>query len=92
MALTHVRGKNKGDTVLYALSTCPWCHKTKQLLNQLGIDYYFVDVDQASGAELGEFEKTIRKWNPNMSFPTLVLGDKKCIIGFREQDIREALK
>ena len=32
MALQHVAGKNKGHIVLYALSTCPWCGKTKKLL------------------------------------------------------------
>jgi len=30
MAMTHVDGKNKGKIMLYALSTCVWCKKTKQ--------------------------------------------------------------
>ena len=45
MALEHVSGKNAGDVKLYALSTCPWCKKIKTLLNELGVEYYFVDVD-----------------------------------------------
>ena len=45
MALQHVPGKNMGDLKLFALSTCPWCRKTKQLLDELGVEYNFVDVD-----------------------------------------------
>jgi len=36
MRATRVAGKNKGQILLYALSTCVWCKKTKQLLDQLG--------------------------------------------------------
>ncbi len=27
MSMQHVEGENKGDVVLYALSTCGWCKK-----------------------------------------------------------------
>jgi len=43
MDVNHVQGKNVGHIMLYALSTCPWCRKTKQLLSDLGVDYYYVD-------------------------------------------------
>jgi glutaredoxin-like protein NrdH len=33
----------------------------------------------------------VRKWNPSVSFPTIVVNDTRCIIGFREDEIREAL-
>ena len=31
--------------MLYALSTCQWCHKTKVLLEELGVafDYDYID-------------------------------------------------
>ena len=54
MALQHVAGKNKGHIVLYALSTCPWCRKTKKLLEDLGVDNYFGDVDLMNDAEKKE--------------------------------------
>jgi len=90
MALQHVAGKNKGHVVLYALSTCPWCRKTKQLLNDLGVEYYFGDVDLMTGAERDEALKVVQKWNPNSSFPTMIIDDK-CIIGFQENKIKEEL-
>jgi len=31
--------------MLYALSTCVWCKKTKELLASLGVDHSYVFVD-----------------------------------------------
>jgi glutaredoxin-like protein NrdH len=92
MALTRVPGKNAGHLVLYALSTCPWCKKTKKLLEDLGVEYEFADVDLLTGDEKDEAVKVIRKWNPRSSFPTLVVDDSLCIVGFEEDKIRKALK
>jgi glutaredoxin-like protein NrdH len=88
MALEHVPGKNVGHLILYALSTCPWCNKAKQLLKELGIDYYYINVDQLNDDEKAKVIKTVEKWNPDCSFPTLVINDSKCIVGFREHEIR----
>jgi glutaredoxin-like protein NrdH len=92
MTVEHVAGRKAGKLMLYALSTCIWCRKTKQLLTDLGVEYDYTFVDLLSGAEKDEAIKTITKWNPDCSFPTLVLNDKKCIVGFKEPEIREALK
>ena len=89
MALQHVAGKNKGHIVLYALSTCPWCRKTKKLLEELGVEYYFGDVDLMNDAEKKEALVVIQKWNPSTSFPTMVVDDKKAIVGFQEEKIKE---
>ncbi len=32
-----------------------------------------------------------QKYNPHRSFPTLVINNEKCIVGFKEDEIREAL-
>jgi glutaredoxin-like protein NrdH len=92
MALEKVSGRKVGNITLYALSTCPWCKKTKLLLNELGVEYSFVDVDLLPDIEKKQAIDTIRKWNPACSFPTIVINDKKCIVGFKEDEIREALK
>jgi glutaredoxin len=49
--MVTVAGKNKGEIKLYALSTCGWCFKTKQLLNALGVAYCYVDVDSLEGEQ-----------------------------------------
>jgi glutaredoxin-like protein NrdH len=92
MALNHVAGKKKGKIMLYALSTCGWCKKTKALLNELGIEYDYTDVDLLKGEEQTATIKEIQKFNPECNFPTLVINSQKCIVGYKEDDIREALK
>ncbi len=92
MAINHVAGKNVGKVMLYALSTCVWCQKTKKLLNEMGVGYDYVDVDFLTGTEREKTIETIKKFNPDCSFPTMVINDKKCIVGFKEDEIRGALK
>ncbi len=75
---------------LYALSTCIHCRNTKQLLDECGVTYQCVDVDKLEGDERRQIIEEIKKENPKCSFPMLIVGDK-IIIGFRAEEIREAL-
>jgi glutaredoxin-like protein NrdH len=92
MAKKHVAGRKAGKVMLYALSTCVWCRRTKKLLNELGVDYDYTDVDLLSRAEREAVMEAVKKYNPSLSFPTLVIDDKKAILGFQEKEIREAFK
>jgi len=89
--IEHVKGKNKGKILLYALSTCIWCKMTKEFLDKLGVEYSFVYVDLLEGKDKDKSTEDIKKWNPMCSFPTMVINDKKCIVGFKEKEIKEAL-
>ena len=88
MDIKHVEGQDYGKVMLYALSTCGWCRKTKQLLNQLGIAYDYVDVDQLEGVEKDTVVKEIMRWNPKCSFPTVVINDSQCVVGYDEEKIK----
>ena len=90
--MQHVEGTKKGDITLYALSTCAWCKKTKGLLKKLKADYYYVDVDLLAEADKEKAVKEITKWNPECSFPTMVIDKKRCIVGYNEEEIRGLLK
>lgn len=92
MDMKHVDGIRKGDIRLFALSTCVWCKKTKRLLNELGVEYHYIDVDLLEGEKREEVEKEIKRWNPACSFPTLVVDDRRCIVGYKDDEIREALE
>jgi hypothetical protein len=35
--------------------------------------------------------RQLEKWNPRRSFPTVVINEEKCIVGYKEDDIKEAL-
>ena len=89
--IEHVEGKDKGDVMLYAISTCVWCKKTKRLLNQLGVKYDYIFVDLLEGEDKKNVEKEVEKYNPRCSFPTLVINESDCIVGYKEDQIREAL-
>ena len=91
MKYEHVDGQDKGSVRLFALSTCVWCKKTKRLLDELGVAYDYVFADKVQGAERDEIVKAVEEFNPRCSFPTLVIRDEKCIIGFKEDEIREIL-
>jgi glutaredoxin-like protein NrdH len=75
---------------IYTLSTCVHCKATKKLLNECDVSYEFTDVDLLSGEERTAVLKDVKKFNPECSFPTIIIGDK-VIVGFKENEIRLAL-
>jgi hypothetical protein len=46
-------------------------------------------VDLLDYDDQQEVLKEIRKHNPGGGFPTMVIDNKECIVGFDEQKIRE---
>lgn len=91
MDLTHVNGINKGKVMLFALSTCGWCKKTRHFLDEIGVEYDYIYVDLLRGDAREEAIRAIKPWNPQISFPTLVIDDKECIVGFDQDRIKEIL-
>jgi len=75
---------------MYTLSTCSHCRATKKFLEDCSVRYEFTDVDLLTGDERAAILEDVRKLNPACSFPTIQIGDK-VIVGFREDEIREAL-
>ncbi len=78
------------EVKLYALSTCIHCRNTRELLEQCGVEYECVEVDKINEEERREIIEEIKKANPDCRFPMLVVGGK-VIIGFRAEEIRDAL-
>lgn len=91
MKFEKVKGENRGNIQLFALSTCIWCKKTKELLNRIGCQYEYVYVDKLNENDREIAMKQIRKWNPRSSFPTVIINNKICVVGFKEDEIKEAL-
>jgi glutaredoxin-like protein NrdH len=86
----HVEGTiNKHKVLIYTLTTCGWCRKTKALLAELGVTYEYVDVDDQESDNKELARQEVMKWNPACSFPTVVLDDHECFVGFQEDKIRE---
>jgi len=83
-----VSGRDIGDIKIYTLSTCGWCKKTKAFLNDNGIKYAYIDVDKLEGNETDIVRREQMKFNKSGSFPTIVINDKDCIIGYDEDALR----
>jgi len=92
MAIKQVPGRKAGSVMLYGLSTCVWCKKTRALLDSLGVEYSYEYLDLLPDKKQKEVLEVVKKWNPARNFPTLVINNQKCIIGFKEDEIKEALK
>ncbi|MBW1737717.1 MAG: glutaredoxin family protein [Deltaproteobacteria bacterium] len=75
---------------IYTLSTCSHCKATKRFLDKCNIKFEFEDVDLLEGEERAAILEEVKKWNPDCSFPTIIIGDK-VIVGYKEDEIREAL-
>ncbi len=92
MAVKHVEGSNtKNSVMLYALSTCVWCRKTKQLLADLKVKYSYIDVDLLAGDEQDNVMREIEAVNPQGGFPTMVINKTKTIVGYKPEEIQETL-
>lgn len=75
---------------IYTLSTCVHCNNVKKFLTDCSVKFEFEDVDLLTGEERKAILEELAKFNPSCSFPTIIIGDR-VIVGFREQEIREAL-
>jgi glutaredoxin len=92
MNLTRISGTNKKHQVtLYALSTCGWCRRVKDLFNANNIEYDYIDVDLCVGQEREEAINQVQKLNPRVSFPTIQIDDS-VVVGFDEEKIKQLLE
>ena len=92
MVMKHVTGTvDRGKVVLYALSTCIWCKKTRQFLENAGIVYDYEYVDLADPKRADEIEKTIEDVFGHVSYPSLIAPDGK-VQGYRPEEIKALLQ
>lgn len=82
---------NAKPVKVFALSTCAHCSKCKDFLNEMGVNYECVHVDQLTGEERRLIVEEVRKFNPSVSFPTVVVGDK-VVVGFKKDELTKLLE
>ena len=88
---TERSAKMAPEVKVFALSTCIHCKKAKEYLDQCGVKYDCVHVDQLTGQERKDTVEEVKKYNPSVSFPTIIIGDTT-VVGFNQEKIDEALK
>lgn len=89
---TEVPGRHVADIELFTLSTCPYCHETKEFLNKNGIEYKYVDVDKESIPDAEKTESEVLKYNPNDTYPTIVINNgEEVIVGFEKEKLEKLI-
>ncbi|MDP7324474.1 MAG: glutaredoxin domain-containing protein [Candidatus Woesearchaeota archaeon] len=77
--------KKSDKVVVYSTDACPWCHKAKDFLDEMKVEYEDLNVGTDEKARNDMIEKS-----GQMGVPVLDVKGT-IIIGFDEPKIREAL-
>jgi len=83
--------RNEHHIAFYGLSTCIWCKRTRRFLENQGVEFDYIYVDLLQGEEREEALAQVRRWNRVVSFPTIIVDNSRCVIGYRPEEIKEAL-
>ena len=76
---------------VFTLSTCSHCKAAKKFLNDHDVTFDFTDVDLLEGEEKALVIEEVKKYNPRLTFPTIIINGDRVIIGFQDREIKEAL-
>jgi glutaredoxin len=79
------------DVFVYALSTCPWCRKTKQWFDDSKIVYDFVDVDKLPDEEQDAAADKAYELSGGRRFPVVVINGE-VVVGYNPDKFLEHLK
>jgi len=74
---------------MYALSTCPWCRKTKIFFKEHGVPFDFIDYDLADDATQKRIMTDLNANGAN-GFPFVRIGDA-VTIGYNPVRYKELL-
>ncbi len=78
------------DVKVYALSTCIHCRNAKKYLDECGVKYNCVHVDELTGDDRKEVVQELKGHNPAVSFPTIVIKDT-VVVGYHKDKIDKAI-
>ena len=81
--------EQKKKVRLYSLSTCPTCKRVKEFLDGYNIKYELIEVDLLDSGEQWLTSKEVKKYNPAVTYPTLVI--EEVVLGLDEEAIKNAL-
>ena len=78
---------------IYALSTCGWCKRTVEWMDENKVECDTTYVDKLTGAERESVLDEMKQFNPRQSFPTVVVDDgKSVIIGYKPEVFEKECK
>ncbi len=71
---------------VYSTPTCPWCHRAKDFLKELKVEFEDINVAEDQKAAEEMVEKSGQRGVPVIDI------DGEIIIGFNPDEIKKALK
>ncbi|MDD2614353.1 MAG: glutaredoxin family protein [Methanosarcina sp.] len=89
--LTIELGEHMAKVLMYTISTCPVCRKTKEFFRARGIPFDFIDYDLASENEQNKIAAEMMKGTGNIGFPFVRIDDV-VVIGFNPERFEQLLK
>lgn len=92
LSFNSVKGeKSDHKVVLYALSTCGWCKKTREFLEENKVTYDYIYVDKASFEEKKEIGILLKEKGVPLGFPITFIDQSTVVSGYKPDDLKEAL-
>ena len=78
--------ENLATVKVYSTPTCPWCHKAKEFLQELKVEFEDINVAENQEAAQAMVEKSGQRGVPVIEI------DGEMIVGFNPEAIKKALK
>lgn len=61
--------------VMYTLSTCPWCKKSKDFFRERGVPFDYIDYDLAEDDVQERIAEDVYRRGHQLSFPIVIIDD-----------------
>jgi glutaredoxin len=78
------------EVVMYTLSTCPWCRKTKQFFTDRGVPYEFTDVDKLGRKARQEARDRVVEIAGSLQYPVVIINGT-VVQGYNPQQYADLL-
>ncbi len=83
--------RSEHDVKFFGLSTCGWCKKTREFLEDNDVSFRLIYVDLVPRGDRDSVLEELSKWNPNRNFPTVVVDDSKVVVGYQVDSLKTEL-
>lgn len=85
--------KQENEIFVFAISTCMWCKRGKQWLEERGYQYSYLDIDKIPVEEKNKLKEDLQEvFGVRPRFPFVVVDKTKCNAGYNPTQWEEMLK
>lgn len=81
----------KHSISFYGLSTCIHCRHCREYLEEKHVPFDLHYIDLAEGEERANLLEKVRKFNPRLSFPTVIIDGDTVVVGFKPEELDKLL-